>query len=167
MTPYRKLTAAIVEFATQARRIADALTTPPVVHVIVEEMPDDDVSTTPVDDLTRDQLAKELARIRRALDPDDAAYIRETVDDQLALRAKVEEATATLRRVRSMLRSLKEQGATGRTYHQAITDALAGPRPDALTTADDGRAVLDQPAVEEQPDFVGTYANPDIIGKGE
>jgi hypothetical protein len=51
--------------------------------------------------------------------------------DGEALRAKVEEATATLRRVRSALRTLKDQGATGRTYHQVITDALAGPRPDA------------------------------------
>jgi hypothetical protein len=69
---------------------------------------------------------------------DEAAVPGRTTDetaeadaDGEALRAKVEEATATLRRVRSALRTLKDQGATGRTYHQVITDALAGPRPDA------------------------------------
>lgn len=44
--------------------------------------------------------------------------------------AKVDEATAVLRRVRSQLATLKEQGATGQAYYRAITDALAGPRPD-------------------------------------
>lgn len=81
--PYRNLTRAVVEIATQARRIADAMQTPVVEHA-------DDVSTTPACDLTREQLVEELARIRRALDPDDETYIRETVDDQLALSRRVE-----------------------------------------------------------------------------
>ncbi|MGD1219982.1 hypothetical protein AB9Q10_16315 [Streptomyces krungchingensis] len=40
----------------------------------------------------RDRLAAELARIRRALDPDDETYIRETVDDQLALERRAQKA---------------------------------------------------------------------------
>jgi hypothetical protein len=55
----------------------------------------------------------------------------DTKADDEALRAKVDDATATLRRVRSKLETLKDQGATGQTYYQTITDALAGPRPDA------------------------------------
>lgn len=72
---------------------------------------------------------------------DEEQQPAESEDDE-ALRAKVDEATATLRRIRSTLRSLKDQGATGRTYYQAITDDLAGPRPDPAQPA----------AVEEQPD---------------
>ncbi|MDX3034954.1 hypothetical protein [Streptomyces scabiei] len=56
----------------------------------------------------------------------------ETLDDDEGLRAKVDDATSTLRRIRSAIRTLKEQGATGRTYHQVITNALAGPRPDEV-----------------------------------
>jgi hypothetical protein len=54
----------------------------------------------------------------------------ETQADDEGLRAKVDDATSTLRRIRTALRTLKEQGATGQTYHQVITNALAGPRPD-------------------------------------
>jgi hypothetical protein len=54
----------------------------------------------------------------------------ETQADDEGLRAKVDDATSTLRRIRSAIRTLKEQGATGQTYHQVITNALAGPRPD-------------------------------------
>jgi hypothetical protein len=54
-----------------------------------------------------------------------------------ALRAKVDEATATLRRVRSKLNTLKDQGAAGRTYYQVVTEALAGPRPDEAQQQDD------------------------------
>jgi hypothetical protein len=50
--------------------------------------------------------------------------------DQPGLLAKVDEATATLRRIRSTIRTLKDRGATGYAYHQAITGDLAGPRPD-------------------------------------
>ncbi|MDX3074600.1 hypothetical protein [Streptomyces sp. MI02-7b] len=50
----------------------------------------------------RDQLAAELDRIRRALDPDDETYIRETVDEQLDLRSKLHYAEAQLRRVRGL-----------------------------------------------------------------
>ncbi len=60
-----------------------------------------------------------------------------------ATDAKVDEATATLRRVRSSLRTLKDQGATGRMYYQTITEALAGPRPDTAV-------------VEPQPDDTQT-----------
>lgn len=49
-----------------------------------------------------DRLDVELARIRRALDPDDETYIRETVDDQLAMTAKVAELEATIGRVREV-----------------------------------------------------------------
>lgn len=76
----------------------------------------------------------ELARIRRALDPDDETYIRETVDDFLALNAKVNEATATLRRVLSAtkprLAEDERSDAERRGYHSALADvrrALDGP----------------------------------------
>lgn len=49
-----------------------------------------------------EQLRAELDRIRRALDPDDETYIRETVDDQLAMTAKVAELEATIGRVREV-----------------------------------------------------------------
>ncbi len=48
------------------------------------------------------QLRAELDRIRRALDPDDETYIQETVDDQLAMTAKVAELEATIGRVREV-----------------------------------------------------------------
>lgn len=63
-----------------------------------------------------------IHEVRRAVEEGPA--------DPEALHAKVEEATATLRRVRSVLATLKDQGATGQGYHQAVTNALAGPRPD-------------------------------------
>jgi len=65
-----------------------------------------------------------------AIMPVIRATVAEGPADPEALHAKVEEATATLRRVRSVLATLKGQGATGHGYHQAITNALAGPRPD-------------------------------------
>jgi hypothetical protein len=60
-------------------------------------------------------LAAELARIRRALDPDDEVYIRETVDDMFALQAKVDEATTILRRIRALHRRETVQTTGGST----------------------------------------------------
>lgn len=70
-----------------------------------------------------DRLDAELARIRRALDPDDETYIRETVDDQLAM-------TATINRVRAVrdqwaLNTL-EPGQVRRLLDD-LTAALNGP----------------------------------------
>ncbi|MCX4809039.1 ParB N-terminal domain-containing protein [Streptomyces sp. NBC_01239] len=67
---------------------------------------------------------------------------REVEADDEGLRAKVDDATSTLRRIRTALRTLKEQGATGQTYHQVITSALAGPRSD------------EAPAPESEADIV-------------
>lgn len=49
------------------------------------------------------RLNEELARVRRALDPDDETYIRETVDEQARLNAKVAEQQAAIQRVRALL----------------------------------------------------------------
>ena len=76
--------------------------------------------------------------VHQADHPDTAGL--DAVDADLAadeaLRAKADEATATLRRIRSTIRTLKDQGATGRAYYQAITDDLAGPRPDRSEAAE-------------------------------
>lgn len=50
-----------------------------------------------------DALDAELSRIRRALDPDDETYIRETVDDQL-------EQQAAIARVRALHRNAEGSG---------------------------------------------------------
>lgn len=74
----------------------------------------------------------------------------ETEPDDEALRAKVDEATATLRRIRSTIRTLKDQGATGRAYYQAIADDLAGPRPDRYEAGDEQQPVGPCVAGEQQ-----------------
>ncbi len=79
-----------------------------------------------------DRLDAELDRIRRALDPDDETYIRETVDDQLAMSAKLEEATKTLRRVRHLHARTTIQTATGGPVDVCATcesDAMSHPWP--------------------------------------
>lgn len=94
----------------------------------------------------RDQAQAAIERVRQAVAHDHDEDCRYTIGcdvvlaaldgaerqptDPEGLRAKVDEATATLRRVRSALGSLKDRGATGQEYHKVITDALAGPRPD-------------------------------------
>nr|WP_233841796.1 hypothetical protein [Streptomyces microflavus] len=71
-----------------------------------------------------DRLDAELDRIRRALDPDDETYIRETVDDQLAM-------SATIGRVRAVrdqwARSTLEPGPALRLLDD-LNHALAGPK---------------------------------------
>ncbi|ONI48650.1 MULTISPECIES: hypothetical protein [unclassified Streptomyces] len=67
------------------------------------------------EDREADQLRTELARIRRALDPDDETYIRETVDDQLAM-------TATLNRVRTALAD-RPALCTDSDYERGWSDA--------------------------------------------
>lgn len=62
-----------------------------------------------------DRLDAELDRIRRALDPDDETYIRETVDDQLAM-------TATINRVRSALDD-RPALCTDSVYERGWSDA--------------------------------------------
>jgi hypothetical protein len=79
-------------------------------------------------DLTPD-VAAVCASIRASIAEDEAKQPETQADDE-GLRAKVDDATSTLRRIRTALRTLKEQGATGQTYYQVITNALAGPRPD-------------------------------------
>lgn len=109
---------AVARLTTQVKRIADALSTPVTAPVVEDETTPVDLrqqianaleaadyrqdmrrgdladSIMPIVQAVaadRDRLAAELARIRRALDPDDETYIRETVDDQLRLQAKVQE----------------------------------------------------------------------------
>jgi hypothetical protein len=71
------------------------------------------------------RLAAEAPTTTRAEGPDDEA-----------LRAKVDEATATLRRVRSVVKLWEQQTLPHSQAHQLLTevrDALAGPRPDPET----------------------------------
>ncbi|MFD5058235.1 hypothetical protein [Streptomyces sp. NPDC058394] len=109
---------AVAKLTTQVKRIADALSTPVTAPVVEDETTPVDLRQQIADALEaadyrkdmrrgdladsimpivqavaadRDRLAAELARIRRALDPDDETYIRETVDDQLRLQTKVQE----------------------------------------------------------------------------
>jgi hypothetical protein len=103
-------------------------------------------------DEVRRQLGAEILRAGQA-----EAELRRMADeaqqpDDEALRAKVDEATATLRRIRSTIRTLKDQGATGRAYYQAISDDLAGPRPDRYEA--DGEQQPGGPCVagEQQPE---------------
>lgn len=59
----------------------------------------------------RDQLAEANARIRRALDPDDETYIRETVDDQLALTKRAQQAERDRDQYAAVLREVLDQFA--------------------------------------------------------
>ncbi|WP_329940957.1 hypothetical protein [Streptomyces sp. BE147] len=83
-----------------------------------------------------EQLRTELARIRRALDPDDERYIQETVDDQLALSAKVAELETAIERVRAIKPSPARSECNVRTNAQdegwdqalvTVRAALIGP----------------------------------------
>ncbi|MER5277768.1 hypothetical protein ABT025_18695 [Streptomyces sp. NPDC002809] len=85
---------------------------------------------------------------------DRSAVLREAADDPDGLLAKVNEATSTLRRIRSTIRTLKDQGATGYAYYQAITDDLAGPRPDR-DEADGLRRMADE---AQQPEVVDPFS---------
>lgn len=65
--PNRQLTRAVVEIATQARRIADALTTPVVEHVDAEQTTDDDARAKQMADLRlRAEIATGELRTLRA-----------------------------------------------------------------------------------------------------
>jgi hypothetical protein len=63
---------------------------------------------------------------------DEAQQQPEAEDDE-ALRAKVDDATATLRRIRSTIKSWEQQALPHSQAHRLLTevrDALAGPNPD-------------------------------------
>ncbi|MEU9198868.1 hypothetical protein [Streptomyces sp. NPDC048332] len=96
-----------------------------------------------LDALPEHPAVVELARIRRALDPDDETYVRETVDEQFALQAKVDEATAILRRVRTLHRRETVQTVSGPAdaCSTCETDSMSYPWPcptiEALSGPDD------------------------------
>lgn len=88
------------------------------------------------EDREASQLRTELDRIRRALDPDDEAYIQETVNDQLAMSAKLKKATAAIDRVRAIQPSPPRSEFNARTNAQdegwgqalvCVRAALIGP----------------------------------------
>ena len=77
-----------------------------------------------------EETQAELDRIRRALDPDDDTYIRETVDDQLAMQARE-------KRVRSVVKLWAPKALPHSEAHRLLAD---------VRTALDG---TEQPATEE------------------
>jgi hypothetical protein len=151
---------ALDALTTEVRRIADARQTPVVrVGDDVTTTADDGEATCPTP-LThnwgcgcptdeapaahtqtlrwarRESLLVLVTRVQhgRTLTENEARTLRHHVETEMReaeqVRAKADEATATLRRVRSALATLKERGAVGRAYYRAITEALAGPCPD-------------------------------------
>ncbi len=118
---YRTVVAALDRLTTQVGRVADAVSTPVVEPDDAPQTTDDDVRQLLADTLEaadyrpdmrrgdladavmpvvravlndRDRLDAELARIRRAFDPDDETYIQETVDDQLTMRRRIQHLEA-------------------------------------------------------------------------
>jgi hypothetical protein len=75
-----------------------------------------------------DAFGVALHRLNAALDG-----IEEQADDPEALRAKVDEATATLRRLRAVVKDWEQRALPHSEAHRLlgdVRDALAGPRPD-------------------------------------
>ncbi|SHI67520.1 hypothetical protein [Streptomyces sp. 3214.6] len=99
---------------------------------------------------TREDVADALRDTGRRLAAESAAVVPGRADDETrgetdsedeALRAKVDEATATLRRVRALTKDWSSRVLPHSQAHRLLTevrDALAGPRPDADAPAGGG-----------------------------
>lgn len=97
------------------------------------------VEAHPGEDL--DELGKDLGwwsglPVHRDAPAGAQPITKPETDDDEALRAKVDEATATLRRMRSVIKHWEQQALPHSQAHRLLTevrDALAGPRPDPET----------------------------------
>lgn len=156
---YRTVVAALDRLTTQVRRVADAMPTPvddgPTtdddalrdrIHTAlttehyrraqerIEASPEDHCAgfTNAVMPIVQ-PLTAELARIRRALDPDDETYIRETVDEQFRLDAKIKEQGATNTRLATTLREVLGGFASVLAAHDVTLLGYDSPRIDPAT----------------------------------
>ena len=163
--PYRKLTTAVVEIATQARRIADALTTPVVEHVDADQTTDDaaphDELWSLLDwtfwgagmgDVLREPLADAMVASITPEQRADALRVMAAWEESGRVpvgRRAYEELKAERDRLAAALR--KVLGTFGRmvTPHNGEVLGYQGPAIDPAMY-DQWRAVLDQPAAEEQ-----------------